>query len=118
MTIGLDWAVTFGIALLCTVLGYFLKKRDNSIDALHAKIDTFEERMAKHLGQMCSERQEACALLQCEKITSVRQTQISFCSKLEKLEEQRREDWREQKAWNSRMEDRLNNRERTGGPGR
>lgn len=113
--LGLDWTSVGVIGAMSTVLGYFLKKTDRKIDDLAEKVERFEGRIIEKFCQICEERQGACSALREERLNAVKMTQTSFCSKLERLEEQRREDWREQKTWNTRIEDRLTPR---GGPGR
>ena len=113
--LGLDWQSIGIIGTMGTILGYFLKKTDKKIDDLADKMERFEDRIIEKFCQICEERQGSCSALRDERLNAVKLTQGAFCSKLERLEEQRREDWREQKQWNARIEDRITPK---GGPGR
>lgn len=103
----LDWPSLGATATMCTILGYFLKKTDKKIDDMAEKLDQLEDKVVEKMSNICEERQEACSALQEEKVCGVRRTQSDFCSKLSRLEEQRKEDWRDQKQWNTRIEERL-----------
>jgi hypothetical protein len=111
----LDWPNLVANSTLFAVLGYFLKKVDKRIDDTARTVEGIEDRIVARFNVVCEERQEACSALQGERLGHVKHTQSSFCGKLDKLEEQRREDWRHQRAWNEKIEDRLNSK---GGAGR
>lgn len=117
---------------------YFFKKADKKVDENAAQIlelrsdfaelktdtkvqiaslrDDLKEDMIEIFNGACHERQVACKELQEIKVKGIESREVNICNKIRRLEEQRSEDWSEQKRWNTRIEDRLNTNNRFGGP--
>ena len=123
-----------GGAILATVTAYFLRKVHSRVEDNAEKIgelktdfktlrvelrgdviqmrDDIKEDIIEIFNDVCHERQAGCAARQDLKMIGVETRERAICIKLDKLEEARREAWREQKQWNEKVENRLN---RTGG---
>lgn len=117
--------VLAGSGVLLLIIGYFLRKVDvkvdntsSSVNGLATEIKLFKaeirsdikEDMINVFNATCHERQVACATLQETKIKTGEARDSHICAKIAKLEAERKDDWRVQRSWNDKIEDKLNKR--------
>jgi hypothetical protein len=107
------------IGILIFILGYFIKKVDRKIDNHSDMIIATKSDLILQLANMrnelksdittvfneiCSERQGSCSKLQQDKLDTMTATNTAICAKLARLDEERRNDWNQQRRWNDKIE--------------
>jgi hypothetical protein len=113
-------AVTAGIiGTLVAVVVYFLRKVAGKIDdhstlisGLSAELkvqlatmrSNIKEDVSRAFNEICAERQGSCSRLQQAKLDTLTATHVAICAKLARLDQERRDDWSEQRRWNDKIE--------------
>lgn len=134
MSIAFDTStLVAGSGVLVLIVGYFLRKVDVKVDrtsaavsALGADIQVFKVEVKNQISEVredikedmvtvfnttCHERQGACSILQETKMKAAEARASHICAKIARLEAERKDDWRLQRGWNERVEDKLNKKE-------
>ena len=116
MSLAMDYTTLGGGAAMIAIVGYFLRKVDSKVDdnasvvaGLRQSISEMRNGIRDDItvifNTICHERQDACNKLQDIKFTSSNAGHAQVCSKFAQLNTDRKDNWREQKEWNRRMED-------------
>ena len=107
------------IGIFGAILGYFIKKvlakiddHANMITELKLNLTTqlsnarlnLREDMTTIFNDTCTERQGSCARLQQAKLDTLQATHAAICAKLGRLDEERKNDWIQQRRWNDKLE--------------
>ena len=107
------------IGILIFLLGYFIRKVDRKIDIHSDMIVATKSDLILQLANMrnelktdittvfneiCSERQGGCSRLQQAKLDTMTATHTAICAKLSRLDEERKNDWNQQRRWNDKVE--------------
>jgi len=107
------------IGILIFLLGYFIRKVDRKIDIHSDMIVATKSDLILQLANMrselktdittvfneiCSERQGSCSRLQQAKLDTMTATHTAICAKLSRLDEERKNDWNQQRRWNDKVE--------------
>ena len=107
------------IGTLIFLLGYFVRKVDKKID-IHSDIllstksdltlqlsnmrNELKTDITTVFNEICSERQGSCSRLQQAKLDTMTATHTAICAKLSRLDEERKNDWNQQRKWNDKVE--------------
>ena len=107
-----------GFTGMTVVVGYFLRRRNEKIDAIDVKLDKMDKELKSDIKNnkaeiiqmfqdICHERQHACVGLQSEKMEGLRKEGQTICAKVKRIKEDRTEKWKKQETINDRVKDHI-----------
>jgi len=114
--LAMDYTTLGGGAAMIAVVGYFLRKVDIKVDDNASVVNGLRTSMSEMrsgirdditllFNTICHERQGACVKLQDIKFASGDATDSHICSRFAQLSADIKDNFRDQKEWNRRMED-------------